>query len=408
MQRFVGCQHPVGAPAFSHDGQFVLSGGEKPRVESDESDLGDVRLWNLKTGAEVRRFAAIGPVAFSPDGSLILTGNDKGAALWDANTAKLIRLLGANEPTAKTSPLPASSTDSNKTDSNVGDESDRIGVIETVAFSPDGRQALVVSNPILTGGSGGFSDGSVALRVWRCRFREGSASLRRAMLKPSRRSRSSGDNRLIIAGNALWSSITDRKFGFRETNGDEFHRVFITSLSADGRLGLTANSNVVGFFHGSLGGAADEDEATAEPLIYALWDLVSGKELARSRKLRKHGSSANGRFVLTMENKEEPEAEAKKGAEIHLNELTARLWEASGGKELWNFDFVPKDYSNAGGSYFGQTRSNFDWMFSPDGRYVMIEGNEDTVLLNVDDGEIANQFDDLERLDISFARHLPQ
>ncbi|MDT5121852.1 MAG: hypothetical protein QOC96_1334 [Acidobacteriota bacterium] len=421
VQRFVGYQHPVGALAFSPDGQLILSSGEKPTIVGHEHEVEDVRLWNLKAGKMVKRFAAIGPATFSPDGKFILTGGGDaanegygGAALWDVNTGKIVHLLGLSEADLKTrSDAAKASAGSAKTNSDsagkTSSESDQSegfgGVLQAVAFSPDGQQALAVSNPLSLGGSAGFTSGITAMVMFDVasgkevrRFQSEAEAVSHVAF--------SSDSRLITTGNALWSFSTGQEVRFKGTTGEDIRKIFIRSLSADGRFALTASSNERGFWNGNFG-AGDEDEDAAQPLNIRLWDVVSGKELARFPKAAEAWLSADGRFVLTMENKEEPESKAKTDSEkkdpqinVGSDELTARLWEASGGKELWHFDFVAKDYSNAGGSYYGKTPSNSDWTFSPDGRYVMIEGNETTVLLNAADGAIIKEFDDLKSLDI--------
>ncbi len=76
--------------AFSPDGQTALIGLDKGDQPSD------MILWNLKTGAEVRRFvghdAGIIAVAFSPDGhSAVSAGWDNEMILWDVATGQEVR-----------------------------------------------------------------------------------------------------------------------------------------------------------------------------------------------------------------------------------------------------------------------------------------------------------------------------
>ncbi|MBN2133880.1 MAG: WD40 repeat domain-containing protein [Sedimentisphaerales bacterium] len=79
--------------AFSSDGRFLLSAG------TDEED-GTVRLWDVETGEEPRRYRAegysaqYGSVAFVPVGKHIVAGSYMGnnfqphaAWLWDIDTS---------------------------------------------------------------------------------------------------------------------------------------------------------------------------------------------------------------------------------------------------------------------------------------------------------------------------------
>ncbi len=65
--------------AYSPDGKTVASGSES----------GELRLWEVASGKEVRRVALRKPVdavAFSPDGTKIASGGDLMARLWDVAT----------------------------------------------------------------------------------------------------------------------------------------------------------------------------------------------------------------------------------------------------------------------------------------------------------------------------------
>jgi WD40 repeat protein len=80
-------QHERGVSvAVTPDGQYVVSGSRDKTV----------RLWELATGKEVRRFTghedAVLSVAVTPDGQYVVSGSsDKTVRLWELATGKEVR-----------------------------------------------------------------------------------------------------------------------------------------------------------------------------------------------------------------------------------------------------------------------------------------------------------------------------
>jgi choice-of-anchor C domain-containing protein len=203
VRRFEGHSHIVWCLAFSPDGRFALSGSmdhsmrlwnvangkEVRRFPHDARVMGvcfspdgkwglsstggeDIVLWDLETGRDLRHFQGESGkgVAFSPDGRYILSGGYETLRVWDLQSGKEVRRFDNNSGMSVVhlaiSPDGRRAlTGGNRKSSGGGTE--RImslwdfetgkelgryyrvrakGNLECVAFSPDGRTALSVSD----------------------------------------------------------------------------------------------------------------------------------------------------------------------------------------------------------------------------------------------------------------------
>jgi WD40 repeat protein len=133
LRRLEGHKDRVNSVAFSSDGRRGVSGGgnyNSPRAVADSS----VRVWDLESGKELRRFyegedAAVMHVAISPDGRRAISigsfsidsPSDPTIRVWDVETGRLLRRFTADSP------------------------SGLAGIFAHLVISPDGRYALTAN-----------------------------------------------------------------------------------------------------------------------------------------------------------------------------------------------------------------------------------------------------------------------
>jgi WD40 repeat protein len=239
VRRFVGHTAEINAVAFSPDGLFALSGGSedfqpgKPKngtlIYKPKNDT--LRLWEVATGKEVRRFIEppvcygdhicepqghsplVESVAFSPDGRFALSGGLEGLMLWDVATGGEVRKFSGD-----------------------------LVSINSVAFSPDGRFALTGGGPLMALWEVATGD---ELR----RFAGHTGPVRSVAFSPDSRFALSGSDESM----KLWDMTTGREL--RQFTGTDWVRV--VAFSPDGRFALSADKTLT------------------------LWDIATGNEVRR-------------------------------------------------------------------------------------------------------------------------------
>jgi WD40 repeat protein/tetratricopeptide (TPR) repeat protein len=229
--------------AYSPDGQLLATSSQ------DRSAIGDVRLWDSRTGRAVgsplRHLNWVSAMAFTPDSSVLVTGGyDSAIHFWDSHTG---RRLGSALPQG--------------------------GIVVSLAVSPDGKTLAVATAE--------ETHRSASLLFWDLRTRSkinqlGSGSGSILHFTP--------DSKLLATAHGaslrLWDAATGKEARAPMVESSEINAL---AFSPDGKLVLTGSTE---------GTARIWNTATGQPV---------GAPLVHPRRVNTvaFGPGAEGRLIVT-------------------------------------------------------------------------------------------------------------
>ncbi|MDM8523209.1 DUF1566 domain-containing protein [Desulfococcaceae bacterium HSG8] len=326
--------------ALSPDGKYALSGGWDCML----------KLWDVNSGREIRSFDTdpsfvISSVAFSPDGKYALSGSGA-MRLWDVNSGR--EILSYQE---------------DKADYHIDSRKVSVGVVRTVAFSPDGMHALAVtpeSLELYETGSGKKVRTFIPEGYWIYFY---SAAF-------------SPDGKYILSGGAdtvrLWDADSGKQIWL--FGGGKYFSSFIESVafSHDGRYALACGKNVSTYLLDISSGkrARSFSDSHAASVIFTsdprhallggyerksfLLDIFLGEKFrsfdGHQSGVRSAVLSSDGKYMLSGS-----------------CDRTMKLWEVSSGKEIRMFQSDDCGVRSAA--------------FSPDGKYILAGYDDHTIML---------------------------
>eukprot|EP00741_Cyanophora_paradoxa_P018580 tig00021070_g17936.t2 len=323
----------VRAVAITRDGKRAVSGS------ADKT----LRVWDLESGAELRRFAGheigVTSVAISPDGKRAVSGSaDKTLRVWDLESGEELRRLAGHEGQVNSVAI---SLDGKRAVSGSDDKTLRVWDLESGAELRRlaGHEKAVHSVAILPDGKRAVSGGAdQTLRVWDL---ESGAELRRlaghndsvtsVAISPDGKRAVSGSFDETLRVWDLESGAELRRLGIAVQG--YLAAVWSVAISPDGKLAVSgSNDNTLRVWdlesgaelrrlpgHGRLDGKRAVSGSFDETL--RVWDLESGAEL---RRLAGHEAEVNS-VAISLDGKR-----AVSGS----GDNTLRVWDLESGAEL--------------------------------------------------------------------------
>jgi WD40 repeat protein len=354
LHRLQGHTGQVCAVAISPDGRLALSGNShwvKNGLGGHASDY-DLRLWELDSGKELRRFKghtnAVGGVSFSPDGRHALSCSRDGTLRWwEVQTGRMLhRFEGPGEP------------------------------LLCAAISPNGRLAV----------SGG-EDGT--LRLWDVASGKELRPVAGPTYPAYQVTFSRDGGHLLAAGGdrivRLWDTARGKELRCFRGHSDP---VVSVALSPDGRRALSASR--------ALSWAEPQPLDGDRIGPWRLWDVETGKEIRRfyGPPTGEGGGAAyspDGKRCLTSCQRrlllwDVESARELRGLEGHTNRVTSVAFSPDGRRALsGGHDHTVRLWDIDNGTELrclrGHTGAITAVAFSPDGRHGVSGSSDGTVRL---------------------------
>lgn len=402
LRAFGGDEGGISSVAFSPDGRFALSGaGSLFGPDGDRT----AKMWRLDTGEQVRSFdggfESISSVAFSPDGRFVVAGGHGGEApsirLWEASTGKRLRSF-----------------------SEVRGPVSSAGKVSSVAFSPNGRLILAASD-----------DHSV--KLWDAASGQKVRSFRGRTL-PIASVAFSPDGRLALVGDEkvhLWETASGKHLRTFDV-GSLYGGLNAVAFSGEGRFAVAAGNFPTKMWDIATGEVQPDPNPTRFPLSakalsldgrsvvtlnpdgkhkYAVWDVAAQVRLDQgieSGYADAFSLSNDGRFFLTSGTMSLP-----------------KVWDTASGKQVSSFGTLDRNGSGpcskvtlspdgrrALCGHFSETLTLWNastgsrlrdltdkrWIgmhlvaFSADGRFVLADSGSDVVMRDAASGRRLARF----------------
>lgn len=376
IKQFTGHYSPIGSVSISPDNKFLLTATEKPgrggNPEDDEGaggswrvslsvyDYNDysVRQWSVETGKEINKFWGFTPASYSKDGQFIVmagAGNSKAGS-------QIRRSIDGKE----VSYLKGFVYDKN--------DSKDWGIIDALAFAPNGDSVLVGLGRLGSNASVNFPTGGNSLKIVEIDSKKEISTISAEKREFGGGVEFSKDGKLI----RVWDEFWDTKEG-------KLTRVEGAGIrsSEDGKTGIPYYSLVSLSKDGNLA-------LISEPSLLAkgtkLFDTPTGKLIHEFKIDKPHAGWISTRKGLVFIES----AHLESGVNCDKGTFGISAWEISSGKKRWS-----RCLEGVGNSMLDERRVSQENSFSSlsaDGERIIALEDKQFIILDSASGNLVQNF----------------